>query len=215
MSDSLTTLISKVQATLGDDGTYFTTAIVTAAARQALRELNEKYSVNAGTLIETDSTAYEYVLNDTDFNRLTSVVGVWLNDTNGDDDTPLNFTSFFEDNVPVVRLKTKQAANKFLLIRFTEPQTINGLDSETASSLPAWIDPLLVDGIAYHSIQVRGVSRVETNNLDKATSDNYREYADRLKAAWDSGLAKLASNAAPSSRPDTSAWNDEWHERSF
>lgn len=206
MSDTLTQLIAKVQASLGDDGTYFTTAIVTAAARKALREMNEKYPVNAGTLIDAVTDQHEYTLSDVDFTNLIDVIGVWLNDTDGDQDIALDYDSYFEDNAPAIRLRVAQSADELLLVRFTTPQTINGLDSETESTLPAWLDPLLVDGISYHALLIRGASRVETNNLSKSTPKDYLEIKATLKEAWLNGLAKLAARRLPVSQPNTAAW---------
>lgn len=206
MSDSLTTLISKVQGTLGDDGTYFTTAIITAAARQALRELNETYPVNEGTLIETVADQHEYVLSDVDFANLIEVISVLLWDDDGDEDTPLDAAMYYEDNVPAIRLHEAQSEGEFLLVRFTTPQTINGLDSETTSTLPAWIDPLLVDGISWYSLITRGIARVEANNLSKSVPRDYSEMKTILKEAWTSGLAKLAKRAPVSSEKSNAHW---------
>lgn len=206
MSDTLTQLIAKVQASLGDDGTYFTTAIVTAAARKALREMNEKYPVNAGTLIDAVTDQHEYTLSDVDFTNLIDVLGVWLNDTDGDQDIALDYDSYFEDNAPAIRLRVAQSADELLLVRFTTPQTINGLDSETESTLPAWLDPLLVDGITYHALLIRGVARVEKINLQKDVTANYAAMRETVKEAWYNGLAKLAARRLPVSQPNTAAW---------
>jgi len=64
MTDSLTTLISKVQAQLLDDGTRFTTATCTAALRAALKDYNFAAPVHAGTLITVVAEQKEYELSD-------------------------------------------------------------------------------------------------------------------------------------------------------
>lgn len=211
MSDSLTTLISKVQNTLGDAaGTYFTTAIITAAARQALKQMNRVYPIHDGSLVTVVSSQKEYTLDAPDFTNLIRTTGVWLNDDDGDLDTPLKFWQYVEGNVPVIRLDTAQSSG-LLLVRFTSPQTINGLDSETLSTLPAWIDPLLVTGISYLSMLTRGASRIEANNLNKSVPTDYQVLKETLKAEWEIGLASLAITPPPVSEPDASAWNDRWY----
>jgi hypothetical protein len=212
MSDSLTTLISKVQATLGDDGTYFTTATITAAARQALAQMNRVYPVHNGSLVTIVSGQKEYVLSDVDFVALNRVTGVWLNDDDGDLDDPLIYDYYVESNVPNIRLRTSQASG-LLLVRFTSPQTINGLDSETSSSLPAWLDPLLVTGISYLSLATRGIARIEAFNLNRNVAKDYATLREMLKLEWESGLASLAATPLPVSEPDTSAWNDRWYQQ--
>jgi len=70
MSDTLTTLISKVQAILGDDGTIFTTATVTAAIRQALSEWNLRVPTFAAVTITGVNNQYEYELTSEDSRAL-------------------------------------------------------------------------------------------------------------------------------------------------
>jgi len=42
MSETLTSLVTRIQAQLLDDGTLFTTATITAGIRQALAEFNRR-----------------------------------------------------------------------------------------------------------------------------------------------------------------------------
>ena len=62
MSDSLTTLTTKLQALLMDGGTLFTSTTCTAAIRQALSRINVRMPIHAGTLIDTVADQYEYEL---------------------------------------------------------------------------------------------------------------------------------------------------------
>ena len=208
MSDSLTTLISKVQNTLGDAaGTYFTTAIVTAAARQALREFNEACPIHEGGFIDTIANAKEYELaDDLNFASMFEVTDVLLYDQTDDDHEPLEFDSYFLNNIPYIRLRSAQPVDEILLVRFTMPQTISGLDSETDSTIPANLDSLLTAGIAYYSIIGRGAGRIEANNLSKSTPDDYREFKETLLDKWTSGLEKLKDRNAPVGEPSENSW---------
>ncbi len=60
MTDTLTTLISKIQATLGDDGTIFTTAHATAALRLALDDWNERAPIFAAATVDVVAEQKEY-----------------------------------------------------------------------------------------------------------------------------------------------------------
>jgi hypothetical protein len=210
MADSLTTIISKTQATLGDDGTRFATAIVTAACRLALKDFNAVCPVNAGTLEDVVADQKEYVLSGSDYANLIAVLDVLKNDDDGDDHESLTYDAYFEDNAPVIRLRSAESSG-FLIVRFTQPQTVNGLDSATESTLPAWLDPVLLDGVCYYSLVVRAAGRVEPINLNRDVTRMYDDLKATFKLAFDLGLARVGQRRSPVGEPDTRAWNDEWY----
>jgi len=213
MSDSLTTLIGKVQTLLLDDGTRFTTATVTAAVRQALKEFNLRAPAHAGTLEAVVADQKEYVLSGTDYNDLIEILDVLLWDDDGDDYEPLSYDDYFEDVVPVIRLRSARTdPSEFLVVRYSLPYTVNGLDSATESTLPAFFDPILLDGACYWSLQIRAVGRVETINLNQDVSDNLDQLKDTFKAAFEAGLERAARRKPAVGEPDTRAWNDVWHD---
>lgn len=211
MTASLTTLISRIQGALGDNGTYFTTAICTAAVRAALSEINERAPIHAGDLVDVIADQKEYEVTDTE-PRAIGLLDVLEKDTDGEDDEPLKFDQYWEDARLWFRLRTALTSGT-LIIRYTVPHTVNGLDSEIESTLPAAHDQYLVHGAAYHACIIRGAARVEANNLDKATSDNYREIADQHRKVFDKALDKLAMQYAPVGEPRADAWNDEYYGR--
>jgi hypothetical protein len=191
MSDSLTTLIAKVQAMLGDDGTIFTTALVTAATRQALTEFNRVSPVHAAVLITGVNDQYEYELSDEDALAL-KILDVLRQGNNNDElDISITFDDYNEDERLFFRLRQPVTTSDTLIVRYTLNHTINGLDSAVESTLPAEQDQLLVDGTCYHAIMTRAASRIETINLSKDQSDNYREVATHFRAAFNAGLANL------------------------
>lgn len=211
MTDSLTTLITKVQGHLGDDGTIFTTAMCTAAAREALKTYNQYLPVHAADLIDAVSDQYVYELSDTD-SRATAILDVLLQGTVTEMDTSLSFDPYNEDERLFFRLRTPQPTGKTLIARFTIPQTINGLDSETETTIPAWQIPILVTGIAAEALRIRARARVETINLNKEVRDQYSASAREMKAEYIADLRQLASNKRGAvGEPDTRAWNDAYH----
>ena len=212
MTDSLTTLIGKVQNILGDaSGTYFTTAIVTAAVRQALSEFNLRAPVAAAVTITGVNDQYEYELSDEDANAVT-ILDVLRQGDNADElDVSLTYDAYLEDERVFFRLRYPVTTSDTLIVRYTLNHTINGLDSQVESTIQARHDQIIVDGAAAWSIWTRAVSRVETINLSQDQSDNYRELATRLYSAFQAGLDRAARRSAPVGEPDSRAWNDQYH----
>lgn len=210
MSASLTTLISRVQAQLIDDGTRFSTATVTAAIRAALSKLNGRIPIYAGTYIEVIADQKEYELTAED-DRAITVIDVLKRDADGEDHEPLLYDPYNEDERVFFRLRTAQQSGD-ILCRYVIPHTINGLDSETESTLSADLDQVLTDGACVEAIIIRGLSRVETINLQKDVSDNYREAVGHFRNAFELGLQRYERNRRPPvSEIRTDAWNDAYH----
>lgn len=213
MSDSLTTLIGKVQNLLGDaSGTYFTTAIVTAAVRQALTEFNLRVPQLLAVTKTGVNSQYEYELTD-DAASASEIIDILLRgtDTAQDISTSLDFDWYTEDERIFYRLRQPVTTSDTLIIRYTENHTISGLDSAIESTTTARHDQILVNGAAAWAIWTRGVSRVETINLSQDQSDNYREMATRFYSTFQAGLDRAARRSAAISEPDTRAWNDQYH----
>jgi len=213
MSDSLTTLIGKVQNILGDaSGTYFTTAICTAAIRQALSEWNLRAPQFLAVTITGVNNQYEYELTDQD-SLAVEILDVLLRgtDTAQDINTSLTFDQYIEDERVFFRLRAPVTTSDTLIVRYTENHIINGLDSAVESTLLAKDDQAMVQGGAYYSVTVRATSRIETINLSQDQSDNYREVAGIYRTAFNAAMAKAGRRKPAVSEPDTRAWNDAFH----
>jgi len=212
MSDSLTTLIGKVQNILGDaTGTYFTTAIVTAATRQALNEFNTRVPQLAAVTITGVNDQYEYELTDEDANAVKILDVLRQGDNSNEIDISITYDDYIEDERVFFRLRSPVTTSETLIVRYTLNHTINGLDSQVESTLRAEHDQIIVNGAAAWAIWTRGVARVETINLSQDQSDNYREMATRLYEAFEKGMDNAARRHSPVSEPDHRAWNDSYH----
>jgi len=213
MSDSLTTLISKVQAILGDDGgTIFTTALCTAAIRQALSEWNMRVPTHAATLITGVNDQYEYELSDFDASAVEIFDVLRQGDNNDELDISLTYDAYVEDERLFFRLRHPVTTSDTLIVRYTLMQTINGLDSATESTIPSHYNQAMIDGGAYFAIFTRAVSRVESINLSQDQSDNYREMAGYFGSAFAMRMAQASrTRKPPVGEPDTRAWNDQYH----
>lgn len=212
MADTLTQLIAKVQAILGDGGTLFTTATCTAAIRQALHEYNRAAPIHAADLITGDNDQYIYELTDYDTNAVKIFDILLQGDDQNQIDTPIDFDQYNEDERLFFRLRQPVTTSDTLIVRYTKLHTISGLDSATESTAPAWDDQILVDGGAYFAILTRATARVESINLSKDQSDNYREIMTHFRTAFNLGLANIGQRKrVPVAEPDTRAWNDSYH----
>jgi len=215
MSKSLTALISNVQALLLDDGTRFSTATITAAVRSALKEFNQRAPEFSGELMDVVDEQLEYNLNATAYANILDVISILKQgtDTYLDNNIELPFDYYWENGGPMFRLREAEASG-YLMVRFTVPYTVNGLDSETESTLPAYWDDVLIDGACFWSLQIRSVGRVETINLNQNVSENLLDAKRYFRQAFDLGLTQAARRKPPVSEPSTAAWNDSYHGRS-
>ncbi len=210
MTDTLTQLITRVEAALIDDGTRFTTATCTAAIREALKQFNLFVPVFAGDLITVVANQQEYELTAVD-NRALQVLDVLKQATTGEDDESLLYDAYTEDERIFFRLRTAESSGT-LIVRYSLPQTISGLDSQTESTLLAYYDQVLINGAAAEALAIRARSRVETINLQQSVSDNYIDQIKSLRTQFQDDLQKIAAQRRPATgKKVTRSWDDKWH----
>lgn len=215
MSDSLTTLIGKVQNILGDaTGTYFTTAICTAAIRQALSEWNMRAPQYLATLITGVNNQYEYELTDVETLSCEIMDVLRRGDNNDEIDISLTFDDYIEDERVFFRLRRPLTTSETMIVTYTQYHTINGLDSATESTLLAKDDQAMVVGGAFFAIAIRATARIETINLSQDQSDNYREMAGMYASAFQARMAKAARyRKSKVGEPDQRRWTEPHEER--
>ena len=212
MTQTLTQLTSQVQAMFIDDGTRFTAATVTAAIRQTLKDFNAAAPVRAAETQAVVSGQYEYEL--TDMTAM-QVLDVLLEGTDPaqENHIPLAFNPFFEDGRAWIRLQTPLGSGN-LIIRYTIPHTVSGLDSATESTLQDLWDAVLLDGACYYSCVIRAASRIEVVNLNANVPDPWQAIAEHYSQVFQIGLL-LAMQQPAAKVPDKlwkpRVWNDDWH----
>lgn len=212
MTQSLTTLTSRVQAQLIDDGTRFTTATCTAAIRAALSKINAQIPIHAGTRIDVVAEQKEYELTAEDDLAvgILDVLDYDLNTAAQEDHQPLKYDAYTEDERWFFRLRSTLDEGE-LLVRYVIHHTINGLDNGANTSLSDDLCQILTDGACAEAIIFRAASRVETINLQQAVSDNYREIYTHFLNAFNLGIQAYKNRRAPVSEPRKDAWNDRYH----
>jgi hypothetical protein len=211
MTASLTTLISRAQATLADDGTIFTTAMLTAAARLALSDFNLRAPVHAATLIDAVTDQHEYELTDEDPLAISIIDILHQDDDEQEFDVSITYDDYSEDERLFFRLRVPLDTGEIIIARYTIPHTISGLDSAVESTIPDSQDTTLLYGICYHAMCIRSADRVETINLAPAVVANYQNVTTRFLNQFERGLAKAAEKRSGVGEPDTRAWNDHYH----
>ncbi len=211
MPDTLAQLIDKLQKTLSDDGTLFSDEMCTASFRLALSAFNLAAPISAADTIDVVAGAYEYEVENEDAARIVQVTDVLLEGTDplAEVHTPLRFRSHFEDERPYFRL-TSPLSEGTLLVRYTLPHTISGLDDETESTLTPIFAAVLLNGAAYFACLARAAARVEAINLNKEVTEPWQELAERYRRFFEAGL-KLASRRNAPNFPRSDGWNDAWH----
>jgi hypothetical protein len=208
MTDTLTQLIAKLQPLLLDDGTRFTNATCTSAIPQALRHFNQAAPIHAGDLVTPVLGQKEYEL---DVPTSLEIVDVLRQgkDTYTEDHVSLDFDRYFEDGRPFFRLRVAEPTTNSLIVRYTIPHTINGLDSSTDSTLPALFDVILLDGSAWQACLIRAAGRIESINMNEDIPDPWTNAAEHFKQSFFIGLA-MASQQTFAKVPDARAWHDQW-----
>lgn len=153
-----------------------------------------------------------YALSGTEYANLINVLAVLRQgtDANLENNVDIPFDAYFENNAPVIRLRTPESSG-FIVVRFSTPHTLSGLDSATVSTLPAFYDDVLIDGTAYWACVIRSIGRVETINLNQGVTENLSETKEFFKQAFMFGLSQAMKRKSPVSDPNTAAWNDSWH----
>jgi hypothetical protein len=210
MTDTLTQLIVKIQAQLLDGGTRFSVPTLTAAVRQALRDLNLSAPIYAGELVAAVAGQLEYEVTAFAPSAL-AVNDVLLWQADGDKYPPLNFDAYQEDGRLWLRLREARAEGVFLVVRYSIPHTVSGLDSSVVSTLPNFYDQALVDGACWHALYIRAVSRIEQINLNDGVAKTMMESALHFQQAFTLGLVSAGRLRAPVGEPSTAAWNDRWN----
>ena len=213
MSDTLTQLIAKVQAQLLDDGTLFTTATVTAAARQALADINRAAPLQAAVTIAPIAGQLIYELTDYDPDGL-QVTAILLEGTN-DVDTELAYDFFVEDARRWFRLREAQDTSDTIIAQYTKPHTINGLDSATDSTLPNDLNDAAITGTVYYCCLIRASRDAEANNVEPRATEHWLTLADKWRARFNDALAPARKEPTQRAEPSTAAWNDSQHDPSY
>ena len=183
MTATLTTLRDRVELMLADSGNdIWSTGDVDEGIRQALHEYSKTRPLRAVSSIELDATGREI-----DVSSLTGLLGVlevWCDYTSTAPEFPANVRAFqhWRDESKIyVNDDYEPASGDVVRVFYTTLQTLSGLDSATATTVPLDDETLLALGAAGYAATARAIDLTEQVTLDRLTAQQTR--------AW--GLAKL------------------------
>jgi hypothetical protein len=214
MSDTLTQLIAKVQAQFQDNGTLFSTATITAAARQALNDLNRAAPLHAAVTITAIADQLVYELSDED-PAATGITNVLL-DGDGDYCTGLAYDAYVEDARWFFRLRQPPTANSQLIVQYTKPHTVSGLDGSLDSTLPDDLNIALIDGACYYSCLSRAAAGVEANNVAPEVALNWIRLAEAWHGIFHFSLREALRQPVAKGEPGQAlSWNDPQHDPEY
>lgn len=214
MSDTLAQLIVKVRASLQDDGTLFPDAALTAAIRQALHDLNQAAPVHAAVTLTAIADQREYELSDED-PAATGITDVLL-DGGNDHATGLAYDAYVEDDRWFLRLREPQAAGDTLIVQYTAPHTISGLDGSLDSTLDDALNIAVVNGACYYAALSRAASGIEANNLEPQVAQNWMKLASLWQTIFTRSLVLARHEPTARGEPGQAlAWNDPSHDPEY
>src|SRR5512142_1933351 len=184
MPDTLTQLTAKIQANLQDNGTLFTAATVTAAVRQALNDLNRAAPLHMAETQTAVALQKVYEVTDPDATQITDV----LLDGNNEYSTGLAYDAYVEDARWFFRLRAPRENGETLIVQYTKPHTVCGLDGSLDSTLPDDLNIVLVDGACYYCCLSRAAAGVESNNVEPQVTANWMRLSDVWLGIFRTGL---------------------------
>src|SRR5512140_2999522 len=209
MADTLAQLITKIQAQLLDNATLFSTATVTTAVRQALADLHRVAPLQSATVITTVANQLVYELSDYDAQAVT-ITAVLLEETN-DADKPLPYDAYVEDARVFFRLKSSQPASENVIVQYTKPHTVSGLDSATDSTLTDALNSALVLGACAYCCLTRAAYTIELNNIEPDVTANWNKAAGAWRRQFDAALKLEEHKNTPAAEPTPAASNHGYH----
>ena len=133
------------------------------------------------------------------------IVKVQLHDDDLDEIVDLAFQSSYTDEGWIVYTDTEISAAEVLIIHYSDPHTIDDLDSAAGTTVPDADETLLQTGAAGRCAQMHALAQVESINMNDNVVEMYRKLALDYLASFNAGImADLGTSVAPLAFPDTS-----------
>jgi len=203
MASTLTQLVSKVQALLLDDGTVFDSTTIEAAMRQALQVYNQRAPIWKKTTVTAVEGQYEYDLSAvTDIEFIVAILD--------ENDNYLSHVNYFIDG-DTFNIRLEEPTAQDFSIIYASPHTINGLDSETTTTLQPNHETCLSDLCAGIATVMRAGGKVETVNLNANVPLEYRNQWELWKQAFEIGIVSIQRAERMPVGARVSGWNDSYH----
>jgi hypothetical protein len=196
-SATLTTLRDRVEAMLQDSSNAtWSTDDVDEAIRQALHRYQQVAPRETIGTVTLSSAGREI-----DISSLTGYLEirrVWWDYDSSDPDYPPNWRDFelWPGDLLYINDTAEPASGDKVRVWYTLPHTLNGLDSETATTFPADHESVLTVGAAGFAALFRAQEVTETVTADGWAPRNLREWGLLMMGRFDAELAHIARRRA-------------------
>jgi len=191
MPYSLTEMLDEIEKQLNDTtNLIWSTTLLTRAVRAALQEINRYYPRRTKNKIDCTAKTREYSL--TSFTNLLALVDVWY-PYDSADPYPVQRPdwSMIDDDTLYLDVKDDPLATEDIRIFYLASHTINGLDSETSSTLSKILEELVIEGACAHACAIKAADVIGEINVDTSTPVHWREEADRRWRTWYNRIWRL------------------------
>lgn len=192
MANDLVSYTALVQGLLEADTNRFPQATVTAALRQAIDDYSRLVPILEYATIAAVLDQQNYNLT-----TLTNLIHPYdVLDNNGD---PLAFFYYrLNGSTPYIFIFPSVPAVGNIIIRYTKLQTLKDLDSAATTTIRTDHTNLIVAGAVGFALQVRLSGRLEADNLDPATLENYRDLSNKYLTKFYEHLSNMLLTTGPS-----------------
>ena len=154
----------------------------------------------------------EYELDDPAATGITDV----LLDGDNDYSTGLAYDAYMEDGRWFFRLRQLPTANSQLIVQYTVPHTVCGLDGSLDSTLSDDLNTALIDGACYYCCLSRAAAGVEANNIEAQVALNWMKIAHLWLDVFRNALHDAIRWPAARGEPGQAlAWNDPQHDPEY
>ena len=198
MATTLALLRDRVELMLADSGnSIWSTDDIDEGIRQALHEYSKTKPLRAVSTLNISADGRE--IDVSSLTGLLSVTDIWCDYTSSDPEFPANVRSFkhWRDEQKIyVDDDYEPASGDVMRVFYTKLQTLNGLDSETSTSVPLDDETLIAIGAAGYAATSRAVDLAEQVTLDRLTSQQVRAWGLAKLQEFRAGLKKVAAELA-------------------
>jgi hypothetical protein len=213
MAATLATLRDRVELMLADTGNaIWSTGDIDEGIRQALHEYSKTRPLRAVSTVNIGSTGRE--IDVSSLTGLLDVVEIWVDYTASDPEFPANRRSYAywpDEQTVYVTDDYEPSSGDVMRVFYTKLQTLNGLDSETTTSVLLDDETLIATGAAGYAATSRAVDLAEQVTLDRLTAQQVRAWGLAKLQEFRSGLKAVARRMALEGKGDVEVGNlDRW-----
>ena len=217
MATTLALLRDRVEEILKDTGNaIWSTDDVDEGIRRALHEYSKTRPQESVSTVNISADGREI-----DVSALTGILGVtqiWCDFTASDPEFPPNARGFdyWPDSTTIYVIDTYEPqSGDVMRVFYSKMQILDGLDTETSTSLPVDDESLVAGGAAGYAATSRAVDLAEQVTLDRLTAQQIRAWGMAQLQRFRAGLKVVARGLAlrSSARVEVDAldhWEGDW-----